>query len=111
VATFGFVLIIGFTIGNVYLMQTLLVAEKFGQVSLGTVLGVIGLAVQVGSGAGPLLVGWLEDRSGSYTLPFTISAATTLLSAIVILLAKAPIGEPRTTDEPSISWVADGSQP
>ena len=111
IATFAFVLIIGFTIGNVYLMQTLLVAEKFGLVSLGTVLGVIGLAVQVGSGAGPLLVGWLEDRSGSYTLPFTISAATTLLSAVVILLAKAPIGDPRTTDEPSISWVADGSQP
>lgn len=111
VATFGFVLIIGFTIGNVYLMQTLLVAEKFGLVSLGTVLGVIGLAVQVGSGAGPLLVGWLEDRSGSYTLPFTISAATTLLSAVVILLAKAPIGEPGTSAEPSLNWVPDGSQP
>lgn len=111
VATFVFVLIIGFTIGNVYLMQTLLIAEKFGLVSLGTVLGVIGLAVQVGSGAGPLLVGWLEDRSGSYTLPFTISAGITLLSAAVILLAKAPIGQPGTTGQRSVNWEPDGSQP
>lgn len=111
IATFIFVLIIGFTIGNVYMMQTLLVAEKFGLVSLGTVLGVIGLAAQVGSGAGPFLVGLMEDRSGSYDLPFTISAATTMVSAVVILLAKAPIGEPRTTAEPSISWVPDGTQP
>ncbi|MEM7321883.1 MAG: MFS transporter [Actinomycetota bacterium] len=111
VITFLFVLIIGFTIGNIYLMQTLLVAEKFGLVSLGTVLGVVGLAVQVGSGAGPLLVGWLEDRSGGYTLPFILSAATTLLSAVVIMAAKAPIGDPQTSEQPSLNWVADGSQP
>ena len=96
VATYAFVLIVGFTIGNIYMMQTLLVAEKFGLVSLGAVLGVIGLAIQVGSGLGPFLVGWMEDASGSYELPFTVSALVTLAAAGVILLARLPVARART---------------
>ncbi len=103
VMTYVFVLIVGFTIGNIYMMQTLLVAEKFGLVSLGTVLGVIGLAAQAGSGAGPFLVGWLDDWSGSYTLPFTLTAFTTLASAAVILLAKIPVDRRSAMVEPSIA--------
>jgi sugar phosphate permease len=91
VSTYIGVLIVGFTIGNVYMMQTLLVAEKFGLVSLGTVLGVIGLAAQVGSGAGPFLVGWMNDVSGGYTLPFTISGGVTIASALVVVLARLPV--------------------
>jgi MFS family permease len=91
VATYVFVLIVGFTIGNIYMMQTLLVAEKFGLVSLGTVLGVIGLAIQVGSGVGPFVVGWMEEASGGYGLPFTISALVTLSSAVIVLLARLPV--------------------
>ncbi len=94
VATYAFVLVIGFTIGNVYMMQTLLVAETFGLVSLGTVFGVIGLAVQVGSGIGPFAVGWMEEVSGGYGLPFTISALVTLASAGIILLARLPVDRP-----------------
>lgn len=95
VATYLFVLIVGFTIGNIYMMQTLLVAEIFGLVSLGTVLGVTGLAIQVGSGIGPFVVGWLDDRSGGYDLPFTISALVTLASAGVVMLARLPVDRPR----------------
>ncbi len=99
--TYLFVLLVGFTIGNIYMMQTLLVAEKFGLVSLGTVLGVIGLAAQAGSGAGPFLVGWLEDRSGDYSVPFTLSAVVTLISAGVILLAKMPVDREPIPDQRS----------
>lgn len=88
--SYALVMIIGFTIGNIYMMQTLLVAEIFGLVSMGTVFGVIGLAAQVGSGLGPFAIGWLEDITGSYTLPFTIGSALTLLAAIIVLFAKAP---------------------
>ena len=99
VATYGFVLIVGFTIGNIYMMQTLLIAEKFGLVSLGTLLGVVGLAVQVGSGIGPFVVGWMEEVSGSYELPFTISALATLASAVIVLAARLPV-ERRAVDRP-----------
>lgn len=88
IATYLLVLIVGFTIGNVYLMQTLLTAEIFGLVSLGAVFGVIALTTQIGSGFGPFLVGWAEDASGSYTLPFVVTAIVTLVSAGVVALAR-----------------------
>jgi predicted MFS family arabinose efflux permease len=92
--TYALVLIVGFTIGNVYMMLSLLVAEIFGMVSFGTVAGLIGLATQTGSGAGPFLVGWLEDLTGSYTAPFLITALTTIVAAAVVGLARPP--PPRT---------------
>jgi sugar phosphate permease len=90
VVTYVLVMIIGFTIGNVYLMQTLLVAEKFGLVSMGTVFGVISLAAQVGSGVGPFAIGWIEDRSDSYVLPFALGALLTLAAAVIVLFADTP---------------------
>jgi len=94
VATYVLVLIVGFTIGNVYLMQTLLTAEIFGLVSLGSVFGVMALTTQIGSGFGPFLVGWAEDASGSYTLPFIVTAIVTLVAAGVVVLAKPVTPEP-----------------
>jgi len=109
VATYAFVLVIGFTIGNVYMMQTLLVAEIFGLVSLGTVLGVVGLAVQVGSGIGPFAVGWLEEVSGGYQLPFTISALVTLASAGIVLLARLPVGAEPEMAPPAVHAPVEGT--
>jgi sugar phosphate permease len=86
--TYALVMIVGFTIGNVYMMQTLLVADIFGLVSMGTVFGVVSLAAQVGSGLGPFAMGWLEDVTGSYVVAFSLGAAVTLLSAVVVLFAR-----------------------
>ena len=88
VATYVFVLIVGFTIGNIYMLQTLLTAEIFGFVSLGSVLGVMTLMTQVGSGFGPFLVGWAEDSTGSYRTPFVVTGIATIAAALLILLAR-----------------------
>lgn len=88
--TYALVLVFGFTIGNVYMMMSLLVSEVFGTVSFGTVFGLVSLVGQTGSGAGPFLVGWLEDTSGGYTLPFTITAAATLAAAAAIAVLRTP---------------------
>ncbi len=88
--TYLLVMIIGFTIGNVYMMQTLLVAEIFGLVSMGTVFGVVSLAAQIGSGLGPFLMGWLEDATGDYGLAFSLGASITIISAVIILFATPP---------------------
>ncbi|MCP5027619.1 MAG: MFS transporter [Actinomycetia bacterium] len=88
IATWLFVLIIGFTIGNVYMIQTLLVSELYGLVSFATVMGLIGLATQTGSGAGPFMVGWLEDSTGSYRTPFLVTAGMTVAAAVIVSRAK-----------------------
>jgi sugar phosphate permease len=101
-AVWTLTLIFGFTIGNIYMMQSLLVGEIFGLVSFGAVFGLISLAGQAGSGIGPILVGFLEDQTGGYTTPFTVTAALTYLAAFVVLFAKpeksaraaaSPLGE------------------
>jgi sugar phosphate permease len=88
--SYALVMVVGFTIGNVYMMQTLLVADIFGLVSMGTVFGVVSLAAQVGSGVGPFAMGWLEDTTGSYVVAFAVGASLTLLAAVVILFARPP---------------------
>lgn len=87
-ATWALTLVFGLTIGNVYMMQSLLVGEIFGMVSFGTVFGLISLAGQVGSGLGPIGVGIIHDATGGYTVPFTITAALTYLAAVAILFAR-----------------------
>lgn len=90
VAIYGVALVFGFTIGNVYLMQSLLVGEIFGMVSFGTVFGVVSLAGQLGSGAGLVFMGWLHDRTSGYVLPFTVLAAVDLVAAAVVVFARPP---------------------
>lgn len=92
--TYLLTLVFGFTIGNVYMMMSLLVGEVFGTVSFATVFGLVSLVGQTGSGAGPFLVGWLEDTSGGYTLPFGATAACTFLAAIAIAVLRTPHPEP-----------------
>jgi len=100
VATWVLVLIIGFTIGNVYMMQTLLVSEIFGMVSLGAVLGAVSLATQTASGFGPFAVGWLRDVTDGFTWPFVVTASASYLAAAMVLLAKP---SPRNVlDEPPV---------
>jgi MFS family permease len=96
--TYLLVLVVGFTIGNIYMMQSLLVGEAFGMVSFGSILGLVGVASQTTSGLGPFVIGWLEDVTGGYRVPFLVAAATTLVSATVVLLARPPAPEPTPID-------------
>jgi sugar phosphate permease len=89
-STWALTLLFGFTIGNVYMMQSLLVGEIFGMVSFGAVFGLIAMAGQASSGIGPIGVGWLHDLSGGYTVPFTVTAAITYAAAVVVLFARPP---------------------
>ena len=86
--TWVLTLIFGFTIGNVYMMQSLLAAEIFGMVSFGTVFGVIFMAGQTGSGIGPIGVGFLRDASDGYVVPFTVTAVITYAAAALVLFAR-----------------------
>src|SRR4029079_7580026 len=60
-AIYAVALLFGFTIGNVYMMMSLLTAEIFGMVSFGTGYGVVSLAGQLGSGIGLVFIGWAVD--------------------------------------------------
>lgn len=93
IATYLLILVFGFTIGNVYMMQSLLVSEIFGVVSFGAIFGLILLAAQAGSGLGPFAVGVLEDATGSYTASFVVTSIVTFVAAGIVLLAHPVLPE------------------
>ena len=84
------ILIFGFTIGNVYMLQSLLTSDVFGYVSFGAVYGLIAMATQISSGIGPWMIGALEDLTGSYEIPLTLVAILTYAALIPIYFAKPP---------------------
>jgi sugar phosphate permease len=90
-AIWALTLLFGFTIGNIYMMQSLLVGEIFGMVSFASVFGLVTLAGQAGSALGPIGVGLLHDSTDSYTAPFTVLAILTYVAAAVVLAAR-PVG-------------------
>ena len=106
VLTYACTLVFGFTIGNVYMMMSLLVGEVFGLVSIGAVFGLVSLVGQIGSGVGPFAVGWLEDASGGYQLPFTITAIVTAAASAVIAAARPAPAPPSASCVPAQPSVA-----
>jgi predicted MFS family arabinose efflux permease len=109
-ATWVLTLIFGFTIGNIYMMQSLLVGEIFGIVSFGSIFGLISLAGQAGSGLGPIGVGFLHDQTDGYMVPFTVTAALTYAAAIAILFAR-PTREPEpATMTPMVRTTVPGAR-
>jgi predicted MFS family arabinose efflux permease len=92
VAIYATALVFGFTVGNVYMAQSLLVGELFGLISFGTVYGMVSLSGQVGSAIGLIGLGRLIDRTG-YTVPFLLLAAADVVAAAIVLLARHPSAE------------------
>lgn len=88
VAIYLFALVFGFTIGNVYMMWSLLTGESFGMRSFGSIYGVFQLTGQLGAGVGLIAMGILVDRTGGYSTPLTIWAAADVAAAASIYFAR-----------------------
>ncbi len=101
-STFVAILVFGFTIGNIYMLQSLLTSDVFGYVSFGAVYGLIAMATQLSSGVGPWMIGFLYDLSGSYTWPLTVTAILTFAAVLPIYFARPPIRGTRTPLRPSL---------
>ena len=93
--TFVCVGAVGFTIGTIFMAQQLIVGEIFGMVSFPVIFGVVGMANNLGSAIGPSLVGFAEDSTGSYVMPFTVGALLTLVCAVAIVFARPPQRSPQ----------------
>ena len=86
VAIVGAAFVMGATVGNLLMLQALLVAEAFGVLAYARLFSLNQLLVTFGVGLGPFLVGVLEDAM-SYRVGFTIAAACSLGGALVLTTA------------------------
>jgi len=77
----------GITVGNVLMLQPLLLAEAFGTRHYGRIYSVSNLITAVGVAGGPALIGVLYEASGGYTLPYLAVSAASVLSCAILLFA------------------------
>jgi MFS family permease len=85
----------GSTIGNIFMMQGLLVGEMFGIPSYGRVFGMLQLVTQIAGGLGPVGVGLAFEWSGGYTVSTRLLAASCAVALLLVSRvrpARAPSG-------------------
>ena len=86
----------GMTIGNMLMMQSLLLAQRFGVRDYPQITARQGLISFTGTAAGPILLGTLHDFAGGYRSSYLAAGACSLVGAVLFWLAgsaSAPAGE------------------
>ena len=102
-ALFGTIVVFGATVGNVLLLQSVLIGHRFGVRDYGRLFSVSQLIVVIGTAGGPFLLGWLYDLTGSYKVPYLVAGALSVCGAAVMSLA-GPATEFK--DDPAVEAVA-----
>ena len=67
-------------------------AEHFGRRAFGAISAIQGYPALGGAALGPLLAGWIYDRSGSYQVSFAAVAALYIVSAAAMFATPKPEG-------------------
>lgn len=78
---------LGLTIGNILMMQPLLIAERFGVRDYPRLFSKAQFYSTLGTAAGPLLLGWLRDSAGGYRTSYLIAAGCTAAGVLVLRAA------------------------
>jgi len=74
----AYAVLFGLAYGGVMPMMPIMVVECFGTEALGTLLGVIKIAYDVGAAVAPLAAAWAHDVLGDYDLVFALNWACAL---------------------------------
>ena len=88
---FAGIVLFGATIGNILMLQPLVIAERFGVRDYPRLFSRSQLVAVVGTAGGPLLLGSMYDVFGSYRVPYAMAATCSLIGAVVL-----SIGGPAT---------------
>lgn len=70
--------------------MTAIRADYFGRSSFGKIMGASNMIIIIGTILGPIIAGFMYDRTGNYRLGFDILAGIALSGSIFFLLAKKP---------------------
>lgn len=83
-------IVFGLTVGNLLMMQPLMVAEAFGLKAYGRIYSLTQLFMTAGVATGPAAIGFLYEWLGGYEVAFLAMALASLL-AFLLILAAGPV--------------------
>jgi cyanate permease len=86
-ALFLAIIVFGATIGNLLMLQPLLIAERFGVLDYPRIFSRSQFITMLGTAGGPLLLGYLRDSAGGYRTSYLVAAACSLAGAAAIAWA------------------------
>ncbi len=97
----GASMVLGLSVGNLLMLQPLLLADAFGVVEYSRIYGFGQLFATAGVAAGPFILGVARDL-WSYEVAFLFGATTNLMAIATLVLAGS-VQSARSTWEPALS--------
>jgi MFS family permease len=85
---FIYALLFGFGYGSMSTMMPYLLADRFGRHILGAAYGMLTFFVSVGGSLGPLITGYIYDRTGSYNRAWLLNLIVLAIVTFLILTLK-----------------------
>ena len=86
---FAGIFVFGLTIGNILMLQPLIISERFGVRDFPRIFSRTQLYTTIGTAGGPLLLGWLRDAAGGYRTSYLVAAVLSLSGALVLNMARS----------------------
>jgi MFS family permease len=84
----------GAMVGNVLMMQSLLIAQRFGVRDYARISARSGLVSLTGTAIGPILIGTIRDATDGYAIPYLVAGIISLIGAgIMIFSGPAEVDE------------------
>ena len=81
---------LGITVGNLLMLQPLIIAARYGLLNYSRLFSWANLFSVLGVAAGPGLLGWLFGHFGSYEIPFMVAAGLAGLAGLTFCLCLRP---------------------
>lgn len=76
--------VFGLTVGNILMLQPLLIAERFGVRDYPRLFSRSQFVSTFGVAGGPLLLGWLHDVGGGYRTSYVVAGCCSLMGAAIL---------------------------
>ncbi|MEY3691010.1 MAG: hypothetical protein RJB57_665 [Actinomycetota bacterium] len=95
VGLFLSIALFGAMVGNVLMMQSLLIAQRFGVKDYARISARSGLISLTGTAVGPILIGSIRDAAGNYTVPYLVAGLVSLVGAAIFTMS----GPAEATDD------------
>lgn len=77
----------GAMVGNVLMMQSLLIAQRFGVRDYAKISARSGLISLTGTAIGPILIGAIRDATGGYAVPYLVAGLVSLAGAALFTMS------------------------